>query len=118
MPIPEYQYTYGCTVIKERYLDDGSIEEEEYKHFTDIQMAYIWIKENAEVEIPNDTNISEVNGYECMSFNFTVDLLNHNVRREGFRFGVVPVMSDEITYTIYYRRPRVATAIAVVPAPV
>jgi len=106
MPIPEYQHMYRCTVIKERYLDNGSIEEEEYLHFSDIQMGYIWIKQNLGFEIPNDRNISEINGYECMSFTFMTDVLNLNVRREGFRFGVIPVMSDDISYSIYYRRPR------------
>jgi len=96
---------YECTVIKQTYGQDEELLEERIKDFGDIQMAYIWIQEDLGIRIPSETNVSIIDNYECMSFRFTVELLNINTRREGFDFGVVPVMSDNVSYVIYYKNP-------------
>ena len=105
MVIPNYEFMYECTVVKERHGPHNTIIEEHYEDFSDIQMAYYWIKDDLGFEIPSDRNFSEIDGFECMSFRFTIDTLNMNTRREGFNFGVVPVMSDDLSYVIYYKRP-------------
>ena len=104
MVLQEYQHMYRCTLIKERYLDDDSTIEEHYEDFSDIQMAYLWMKNDLGFDIPHDRNISEINGYECMSFLFMTDVLNLNTRREGFNFGVIPVMSTDVSYILFYKR--------------
>ena len=99
-----YQYTCGCIVVKERNVPGLPLEELERKEFSDTQEGYMWIRNDVGFELPQGNRVSEVNGYECMSFVFMTNVLDINTRREGFDFGVIPVVSDEYSYVVYYKR--------------
>jgi hypothetical protein len=102
MTFNQEQFDYRCEVVRVNRRVGNQPRTTVTMPFSDIQMAYIWVQEDAQIQIPQDQNASEVGNYECLSFRFTTDILNMNVRREGFDFGVIPVTSDTRYYTIYY----------------
>ena len=102
MTFNQEQFNYRCEVVRTRRRLGDQPRTTTVHPFSDIQMAYIWLQEDARIQIPQDRNASEVGNFECLSFPFTTDILNMNVRREGFDFGVSVLISDTMTYTIYY----------------
>jgi hypothetical protein len=102
MSFNQEHFNYRCEVVRVNRRVGNQPRTKTTHAFSDIQEAYIWIQQNANIQIPQDQNVSEVGNYECLSFRFTTDILNMNVRREGFEFGVIPLTSDTRYYTIYY----------------
>ena len=102
MTFNQEHFNYRCEVVRVNRRVGNEPRTTVTMPFSDIQVAYIWIQEDAQIQIPQEQNASEVGNYECLSFRFTTDLLNMNLRREGFDFGVIPVTSDTRYYTIYY----------------
>ena len=102
MSFNQEQFNYRCEVVRVNRRVGNQPRSTLTMPFSDIQEAYIWIQQHANIQIPQEQNASEVGNYECLSFRFTTDILNMNLRREGFDFGVIPVTSDNRYYTIYY----------------
>jgi hypothetical protein len=91
-------------VERTRVTDNGVQTDE--RQFQTLQEAYQWALRDARIVLPVEQKpVYEIENWEVCSFNFTRDMLNRNVRREGFEFGVEAVSSDFCEYALYYVEP-------------
>jgi hypothetical protein len=96
MEFNQEHFAHRCEIA---FINNDQIASVE---FDDIQNAYLWMCKHINIRVPQNTNISLINGIECMSFKFMRDLLNLKMRNSDMKFNVEPFTSLDNIFMIYY----------------